>query len=213
MSCLIEAAVESADEAVMAVRNGADRLELCDFSVEGGRTSVEAAVREVLAEVSCPVHLLIRPRGGGFVYPEPELRVIERQIDLAKQLGAQAVVLGALRADRRVDRVALARLIGRARPLEVVFHRAIDMCPDPLSELDSLLALGVDRALTSGGAVTALEGAATIRRMVQVAGNSIVIMAGGGVRARNARELVERTGVIELHARDVRGIREALQVG
>ena len=197
----------------MAVRNGAERLELCDFSVEGGRTPMEATVREVLNEVSCPVHLLIRPRGGGFVYPEPELRVIERQIDMAKELGARAVVLGVLRADRRVDRVALARLIGRARPLEVVFHRAIDMGPDPVAELDALQALGVDRVLTSGGAPTALEGVATIRRMVEVAGASLIIMAGGGVRARNVRELVERTGVIELHARDVRGIREALQDG
>ena len=213
MSCLIEAAVESADQAAFAVREGAGRVELCDFSVEGGRTPMEAAVREVLAEVTCPVHLLVRPRGGGFVYPEPELRVIERQIDMAKQLGARAVVLGALRADRRVDRVALARLIGRARPLEAVFHRAIDLCPDPVMALDALLTLGVDRVLTSGGAATALEGAATIRRMVEVAGHSLIIMAGGGVRAKHVKELVERTGVLELHARDVRGIREALQVG
>ena len=213
MSCLIEAAVESADQAVLALRDGADRLELCDFSVEGGRTPLDAAVREVVAQVGCPVHLLIRPRGGGFVYPEPELRVIERQIDTARQLGARAVVLGTLRPGHRVDRIALARLIGRARPLEVVFHRAIDLCPDPVAELDALLTLGVDRVLTSGGAATALEGAATIRRMVEAAGSSLSIMAGGGVRAKNVKELVERTGVTEVHARDVRGIREALQVG
>ena len=194
----------------MAVRNGADRLELCDFSVEGGRTPRDEAVRQVLAEVACPVHLLIRPRGGGFFYPEPELRVIEHQIDSAKQLGAQAVVLGTLRADHRVDRIALARLMGRARPLEVVFHRAIDVCRDPVAELDSLLTLGVDRVLTSGGARTALDGWATIQRMVETAGDSLIIMAGGGVRARNVRELVERTGVREVHTRDVRGIREAV---
>jgi copper homeostasis protein len=210
VSCLIEAAVESADQAAFAVRDGADRLEVCDFSVEGGRTPLEAAVRTVRAEVTCPLHLLIRPRGGGFHYAEPELRVIERQIDEAKQLGAHAVVLGVLRADRRTDRIALARLIGRSRPLEVVFHRAIDLCPDPVAEVEVLLTLGVDRVLTSGGAAVALEGAKVIRRMVEVAGQSLTVMAGGGVRARNVRELVERTGVSEVHARDVRGMRQAL---
>jgi copper homeostasis protein len=92
----------------------------------------------------------------------------------------------------------------------VVFHRAIDLCPDPVAEVDVLLTLGVDRVLTSGGAAVALEGAKVIRRMVEVAGQSLTVMAGGGVRARNVRELVERTGVSEVHARDVRGMRHAL---
>jgi copper homeostasis protein len=153
---------------------------------------------------------MIRPRGAGFAYAEPELQVMELQIDQAKSAGAGGVVLGVLRSDHRIDRIALARLLGRARPLEVVFHRAIDMTPDPVAALDPLLTLGVDRVLTSGGAATALEGAPTIRRMVELAGNTLSVIAGGSVRARNVKRVVEQTGVVEVHARDVKGIREAL---
>ena len=210
MNVVIEAAVESADEAQFAVKNGAARLELCDFAVEGGRTPLEPMVREVSRRVSVPYHVMIRPRGAGFTYAEPELRVMEIQIDQAKSAGASGVVLGLLLSDHRIDRIALARLLGRARPLEVVFHRAIDMTPDPVAALDPLLTLGVDRVLTSGGAATALEGAPTIRRMVELAGNTLSVIAGGSIRARNVRQVVEQTGVVEVHARDVKGMREAL---
>ena len=94
--------------------------------------------------------------------------------------------------------------------MSVTFHRAIDMTLEPLEALEALLMLGVDRVLTSGGAVTALEGASVIRKMVDRAGNDLVVMAGGGVRSRNVKEVVDRSGVREVHARDVRGMREAL---
>jgi copper homeostasis protein len=94
--------------------------------------------------------------------------------------------------------------------MEVVFHRAIDVTPDPLETLEALLTLAFDRVLTSGGAATALAGAETIRRMVRRAGNSLAVIAGGSVRGRNVRQLVELTGVREVHARDVTGIREAM---
>jgi copper homeostasis protein len=210
VNLMVEAAVESADEARFAVSNGAARLEVCDFAVEGGRTPIGAVVRDVSQRVPVPLHVMIRPRGASFNYAEPELQVMERQIDEAKAMGVAGVVLGTLLPDRRIDQVALARLIGRSRPLEVVFHRAIDMTPDPVKALEGLVSLGVDRVLTSGGAATALEGANTIRRMVESAGNMLVVIAGGGVRARNVRQVVERTGVLEVHARDVSGIREAM---
>lgn len=208
MTLRIEAAVESAAEAAFAARNGADRLEVCDFSVEGGRTPHPDTLRQILAASSLPVHVLIRPRGGGFDYGEAELRVMEQQIDEAKELGVAAVVTGVLRADGKVDRIALARLIGRSRPLELVFHRAIDLTPDPLAALDALLALGVNRVLTSGGKPTAAEGAAVIRQMIGHAGKNLTVIAGGGVRARNVKSLIERSGVVEVHARDITGIRD-----
>jgi copper homeostasis protein len=119
-----------------------------------------------------------------------------------------AVVTGVLRPDARVDRIALARLIGRARPLELVFHRAIDLTPDPLAALDAVLALGVDRVLSSGGKASALEGAEMIRRMMDHAGKRLTLVAGGGVRARNVKSLIEKSGVTEVHARDISGIRD-----
>jgi copper homeostasis protein len=154
--------------------------------------------------------VMIRPRGGDFVYAEPEVRLMEQQIDEARAAGAAGVVVGTLLRDRQIDRIAAARLLRRSRPMEVVFHRAIDVTPDPLDALEALLTLAFDRVLTSGGAATALAGAETIRRMVRLAGNGLTVIAGGSVRGRNVRQLVELTGVREVHARDVTGIREAM---
>lgn len=209
---VIEAAVETADEARFALAQGATRLEVCDFSVEGGRTPLLIRVREIRNTIPAPIHVMIRPRGGDFVYAEPEIRLMEQQIDEVRTAGAAGVVVGTLLRDRRIDRIAAARLLRRARPMEAVFHRAIDVTPDPLDTLEALLTLSFDRVLTSGGAATALDGAETIRRMVQLAGNSLAVMAGGSVRGRNVRQLVEMTGVREVHARDVAGIREALTI-
>jgi len=198
--------VASVDEALAAVAEGADRLELASFDVEGGVTPAEDLMRAVIRRVTVPVMVLVRPRGGGFRYSDPELTVMEGQIAVARRAGAVGVVIGALTADRRVDQVAMLRLLSAARPLAVTFHRAIDVTPDPVAALDPLMALGVERVLTSGGRATALEGAEVIRRMVERAGADLMVMAGGGVRRDNVGELVERTGVREVHARDVRGM-------
>jgi copper homeostasis protein len=210
VAVLIEAALESSIEIGAADPSSLDRLEACDFSVEGGRTPLELSLREMTAVARHPVQVLIRPRGGAFTYGDAELTLMEKQIELARALGASGVVIGALLPNRKVDRVATARLIGATRPMSVTFHRAIDMTPEPIEALEALLMLGVDRVLTSGGAVTALEGARVIRSMVDRAGNDLVVMAGGGIRSRNVKEVVDRSGVREVHARDVRGIRAAL---
>ena len=210
MPVLIEAALESAAEVGATDLLSCDRLEVCDFSVEGGRTPLEISLRDMMAAAQHPVQVLIRPRGGGFTYGDAELTLMERQIELARTLGASGAVIGALLPSRKVDRVATARLIGAARPMSVTFHRAIDMTPDPVEALEALLILGADRVLTSGGAATALEGARVIRSMVDRAGKDLVVMAGGAIRARNVKEVVEGSGVREVHARDVRGMREAL---
>lgn len=207
MSLLVEAAVASVDEALAAVAEGADRLELASFDVEGGVTPAEGLMRAAIRRVTVPVMVLVRPRGGGFQYSAAELAVMEGQIAVARRAGAVGVVIGALTADRRVDRVAMLRLLSAARPLSVTFHRAIDVTPDPVATLDPLMALGVERVLTSGGRATAIEGAEVIRRMVERAGADLTVMAGGGVRRHNLGELVERTGVREVHSRDVRGLR------
>jgi len=211
MSVLIEAALATAAEVGSVDPAALDRLEACDFSVEGGRTPLEITLRDMMGAARHPVQVLIRPRGGAFTYGDTELLLMERQIELARSLGAAGVALGALLPNRRIDRVATARLLGFARPMSVTFHRAIDMTPDPVEGIEVLLELGIDRVLTSGGAGTALEGARVIRTMVERAGNDLVVMAGGGVRARNVKEVVDRSGVREVHARDVRGIREALR--
>ena len=180
---------------------GAGRIELCARLDLGGTTPSAARIERCAATLAIPLFAMIRPRGGGFVYDAGEVEAMAADIRMAIAAGAQGLVFGALRPDATVDAVVMQRLIDRARPLPVTCHKAIDASRDPLEALDALLALGVDRVLTSGGAATAAAGASTIARMVARAGDALVILAGGGVRADNVRALVQQTAVREVHAR------------
>jgi len=201
MSILIEAAVESLDDARAALAGGAGRLELCADLDAGGTTPPRSLVREVLAEVSVPVVVMIRPRAGDFVYSRSEVDRMRDDIRTARELSAAGVVLGALDASGRIDTVATGALLTAANGQPVTFHRAIDDTPDILEAIDSLVSLGVARVLSSGAAPTAREGADTLARMVARAGNALQIVAGGGVRAGNVADIVRRSGVREVHAR------------
>ncbi|HET9798514.1 MAG TPA: copper homeostasis protein CutC [Gemmatimonadaceae bacterium] len=216
MSVLVEAAVESLDDALSAVAGGAGRLELCARLDVGGTTPDLALIECVVREARVPVLAMIRPRGGDFVHSSAELARMHADVRDALRAGAAGVVLGALDATSRVDVAATASLVRAAGGAPVTFHRAIDDTPDALEALDALIELGVARVLTSGGAPTALDGAEVLAALVQRAGDRVTIVAGGGVRGGNARLVVERTGVRELHARcegdaaRIRAIREAV---
>ena len=216
MSALVEAAVESLDDALSAVAGGAGRLELCARLDVGGTTPDLALIECVVREARVPVLAMIRPRGGDFVHSSAELARMHADVRDALRAGAAGVVLGALDATSRVDVAATASLVRAAGGAPVTFHRAIDDTPDALEALDVLIELGVARVLTSGGAPTALDGADVLAALVQRAGDRVTIVAGGGVRGGNARLVVERTGVRELHARcegdvaRIRAIREAV---
>jgi copper homeostasis protein len=201
MTILIEAAVESLDDALSAADGGADRLELCLRLDLGGTTPDRELIESVLDRVDIPVLAMIRPRGGSFTYSARELARMVSDIAMASELGVAGVVFGVLDAEHRVDIAATKTLIEAAGELPVTFHRAIDRTPDILAALDALASLGVARVLTSGGAPTAREGIDTIAALVEQAGDTLSIVAGGGVRHNNVREIVERTGVSEVHAR------------
>ena len=198
---LFESCIDSHDAALASARGGAGRVELCARLDVGGTTPDAALIERCVASVAIPVFVMIRPRGGDFVYDRDEIAAMEADIATARAAGAHGVVFGALRADATIDADVMRRLIDGARPLPVTCHKAIDATRDPLEALDALLALGVDRVLTSGGADTAAAGAATIARMVAQAGDALVVLAGGGVRAHNVTALVQATGVREVHAR------------
>ena len=198
---LFESCIDTADAAAASGQGGAGRVELCARLDLGGTTPSAAVIERCVAAVAIPVFVMIRPRGGGFVYMPGEAAALEADIRMAAAAGAQGVVFGALREDATIDADLMRRLIDRARPLPVTCHKAIDATRDPLEALDTLLALGVDRVLTSGGAATAAAGAPTIARMVARAGDALVVMAGGGVRAYNVAALVEATGVREVHGK------------
>jgi len=201
MTILIEAAVESLDDALAAVHGGAHRLELCADLDAGGTTPTREVIESVLAHVTLPVLVMIRPRPGDFVYSPAELDRMAEHIDSALALGASGVVFGTLDARRRVDVSAARRLVLAAAGKPVTFHRAIDDTADRLAALDDVSSVGVARVLSSGGSASALDGADALREMVERAGASLSIVAGGGVRAPNVAELVRRSGVREVHAR------------
>jgi copper homeostasis protein len=208
---LVEVVVDSVESAVAAEAGGAGRVELCANLVEGGTTPSAGMIAACRAHVSIPLYVMIRPRGGDFLYSDIEIDIMRRDIRRARSLGADGIVLGLLHPDGTVDAARTARLIRRARPLDVTFHRAIDVCRDPLEALDALAAIGVDRVLTSGQARSALAGARTIATMVRHAANRLVILPGGRINEANAARIVRTTGVREIHVRGARAVRSGMK--
>jgi copper homeostasis protein len=198
---LLEAAVQSVESAVAAQRAGASRLELCVRLDIAGLTPPDRLVREVVAAVSIPVFVLVRPRVADFVYSPDERADMARQIDAAARAGAQGIVTGVLDGDRRIDVSATRHLVDGAGRLPVTFHRAFDETPDLIEALEDVIACGVSRVLTTGGAATASEGVNRLAQLVARGGDRIAILAGGGIRAHNVGAIVARTGVREVHAR------------
>lgn len=204
MPVLVEACVDSVDSAVAAERGGAGRVELCDSLCDAGTTPSAGMLAAVKARVRVPVFVIVRPRGGGFVYSSTELDVMARDIDVLRRLGADGFVVGALRADARVSEACTRLLVAAAAGRPVTFHRAFDLVRDPHEALETLVACGVERVLTSGGAPTALDGADAIAALVARAGERLGVIAGGGIREATVRELVRRGGVREIHVRGTR---------
>jgi len=198
---VVEACVDSVASSLAAERGGAARVELCDALFDGGTTPSAGMIAACKKAVSIPVFVMIRPRGGGFVYSDAERDVMRRDIVVARELGADGVVIGGLLPDYTIDIPLVRSLVHEARGMSVTFHRAFDLTPDLTSALESLGAAGVQRVLTSGGAPTAPEGAAVIANLVRQAASRLVVIAGGGVREENVREVVSASGVRELHVR------------
>jgi copper homeostasis protein len=198
---LVEACVDSVASARAAERGGARRLELCDALFDGGTTPSAGMIAACKAAVSIPVFVMIRPRGGGFVYSDAERDVMRRDAVVARDIGADGVVIGGLRRDGTIDLALLRTLVDAAGGLPVTFHRAFDLTPDLENSLESLVDVGVQRVLTAGGAPTAAEGATRLARLVRQAGARLVVMAGGGVRQENVRDIVSASGVREVHVR------------
>ncbi|HEY2378080.1 MAG TPA: copper homeostasis protein CutC [Gemmatimonadaceae bacterium] len=200
-SVLVEACVDSVASSLAAERGGARRLELCDALFDGGTTPSAGMIAACKETVSIPVVVMIRPRGGGFVYSDAERDVMRRDVVVARELGADGVVIGGLHRDGTVDLALVRLLVEAAQELPVTFHRAFDLTPSLAESLASLADAGIERVLTAGGASTAAEGATALADLVRRAGSRIVVMAGGGVREENVRTLVETSGVREVHVR------------
>lgn len=196
---IFEVCIDSVEGALAAQQGGAQRVELCDNLVEGGTTPSLGMVELTCKSASLDVNVMIRPRGGDFVYSDLELEVMKLDILAAKKCGAKGVVFGLLTPDGSIDKPRTRQLIDLARPMTVTFHRAFDLCADPGQALDDLIDLGVNRLLTSGQKAGAVEGAGCIKALVEQAKGRIIIMAGGNINDKNLSLIASQTGVSEVH--------------
>lgn len=197
----LEICIDSIESAIAAQRGGASRVELCDNLVEGGTTPSMGMVAICREVIDIDIMVMIRPRGGDFLYTSHEFAVMRRNIQDLKKYHPDitGVVLGILLPDGQIDMARVRELVELARPFQVTFHRAFDMTPEPLRALDNLMELGIDRLLTSGQEATVPEGVPAIGEYVRYVGDSMSIMPGGGVNEDNVSEIIRKTGVGEVH--------------
>lgn len=195
----VEVCVDSVESSIFAEKGGANRLELCDSLVVGGTTPSKGLIELVLKNVNIDVFAMIRPRGGDFCYSNFEFETMKKDIELCKELGVQGVVLGILCPNGEIDKVRTKELVELASPMEVTFHRAFDMTVDPIKAIEDLISINVTRILTSGHKNTAMEGINIIKKLQEVAGDRIKIMAGAGVSVQNSKEILNTTKIKEIH--------------
>lgn len=197
----VEVCAGSVRSVIEAGKGGASRVELCDNLFEGGTTPSAATIEIACRSVKIPVYVIIRPRGGDFFYSDIEFEIMKRDIFFAKTYGAAGIVTGLLLPDGAVDAHRTEELVAVAKGLGmgVTFHRAFDMCSNRREALETVIATGCERILTSGGENKAIDGKDSIRELVAAAGGRISIMAGSGVNPDNISDLIEYTGISEVH--------------
>lgn len=197
---ILEICAGSVESAIAARDGGAQRIELCAALEIGGITPSAGIIAEARKVEGLALNVIIRPRGGDFLYNSYEAESMIHDILLCKELGADGVVIGALTADGDIDTSLCRRLIDAADGMSVTFHRAFDMCRNPQQALEELIALGCDRVLTSGQATTAEAGIPLLKELVEQAAGRISIMPGCGVNSGNAARILQETGAKEIHA-------------
>ena len=197
---ILEICAGSVESAIAARDGGAKRIELCAALEVGGVTPSAGVIAEARKVEGLTLNVIIRPRGGDFLYGKHEIACMEEDIRTCRRLGADGVVIGALTADGDIDTVACKRLIEAADGMSITFHRAFDMCRDPHKALEELITLGCHRVLTSGQAQTAEAGISLLKKLVEQANGRIIIMPGCGVNRDNAAKILNSTGACEIHA-------------
>jgi copper homeostasis protein len=197
---LLEICADSVESALAAEKGGAQRIELCGSLLEGGVTPSAGLISAVRSRVDVDLYVMVRPRGGDFCYTSAEFETMRQDLAIAKQLGANGIVLGILNRDGSVDVPRTRDLVQLARPLKATFHRAFDMSRDLHESLRALGETGVDRILTSGGEQKVEDGIPTIADLARADSGRISIMVGGGITESNVRRIIQATGVREIHA-------------
>jgi copper homeostasis protein len=199
MMLKLEICVDSISSALNAQTAGADRIELCDNLSEGGTTPGYGMITSARSNLSLTIHVLIRPRGGDFLYSDLEYDIMRRDIDLCGENGIDGIVTGILLPGGDIDIERTARLFEFAYPMNATFHRAFDRCRDPVRGLEDVITTGASRLLTSGHHNKAQDGLELIRQLIIQAEGRLIVMPGGGIDETNAAQIVRATGAKELH--------------
>lgn len=194
-----ELCAESLEACLVASKGGANRIELCSALSEDGLTPSHALIRAAVQRSGLPVYVLLRPRGGDFLYDADEFALMQDDLQHARDLGASGFALGILRANSRVDVERTRELVKLAAPLEVTFHRAFDVTPSLEEALEDVISSGCRRVLTSGGACDVVAGSASLARLVERAAGRIEVAVGGGLRLENAASVARATKAVSFH--------------
>lgn len=201
MSTKLEIAVFSVEAAVTALKAGAHRIEFCENPQEGGTTPSYGSLKTLRSYTTQPVFPIIRPRGGDFLYSRSEFEVMKADLQISKELGYLGAVIGLLNADGSIDTKRTKELVDIAGPtMQISFHRAFDRCKDPFIALEEIISTGCKRILTSGQVPNAADAMPLLKKLVEQAGDRIIIMPGSGVRSNNIKEIMQATGAKEMHS-------------
>lgn len=208
---ILEVAVFTVEAAITAIHAGADRIEFCENPSEGGTTPSYGSLKTLIGLTEKPIFPIIRPRGGDFFYTSTEYECIKADLLLVKSLGYPGAVIGLLNADGTIDEFRTKELVDLAAPMQITFHRAFDRCNNPYEGLEAIIRTGCKRILTSGQVPNAIDALPIIKTLVQKADDRIIILPGSGVRAHNCKQIIEETGVIEIHSSARKSIPSLMQ--
>lgn len=195
----LEVCAFNLQSAIIAEKAGAVRVELCDNPIEGGTTPSYGTIRAVRKNISIQLFPIIRPRALNYYFDDDEWDIILDDIRMCRELGCDGVSVGVQKADGEIDHDRMKQIVELAYPLRVTCNRAFDAVPDPFAALEILIDAGCERVLTSGLAKTAPEGSLLLAKLVEQAGDRIIIMPGAGVRSTNIVKLINETGALEYH--------------
>jgi copper homeostasis protein len=208
---IIEVAAFTPNAALAAFKAGADRIELCSGYAEGGLSPSAATILWIRENVPLPLHVMVRPRIGDFVYNEEEKEIMLRDIQFCNNHKLDGIVAGALRPGGEIDGDFTAEMVQAARPMSFTFHRAFDVCSDLTAALESLIRCGVHRVLTSGGEASCLAGLQTIAGLLKQAGGRIIVLPGGGINPENVGEIIKLDGISEVHLSGKKPVHSKMQ--
>ena len=202
---VIEVCVENINEALRAESLGANRVELCENLKVGGTTPSAGQIAVAKKLLKIPIMVLIRPRGGNFIFSNNEIAIMKHDIAVCRDMGIDGVVIGALTKEHTIDRILIEELISIARPMEITFNKAIDKTFTILEEFKKLIKLDINRVLTSGGAKTALDGKEIINEMVSIANGKVKVISAGKIHNSDLPMLEKLIKTDEFHGKKIVG--------